>query len=372
MRALSAPAAQIDGSTKPLVVKFADVKVRVRCLEVLGRPLSTSQSPPSESTIPSSLSPQQRPQQRGGPGNNWGSPHHHHHAHPQQQHPGQPPMPHSYTEYWNSFKQMPHLQADMYQYYPQPYPSQGMMGGIMTPPRYDMGGAMGSPQGNYAAYFDPQGPPPSAMHSSPSQGAAAEMGGGGDQRRPLEGPPGANLFVYHLPHDISDADLATAFAPFGNVLSTKVFIDKHTGESKGFGFVSYDNMQSAQEAIATMNGFQIGAKRLKVCTLSALPERAGLLTTYLTWSSYAVTHLLTGSTQKSSPWNAPYGRFTRRISHAGVWRPSTRPLASFIIIFGGLWQPSPSNKVHAAPTVASLRSKSSIMAGCMPLCQCNV
>lgn len=51
----------------------------------------------------------------------------------------------------------------------------------------------------------------------------------------FEGPPGANLFIYHLPNDLTDADLATAFAPFGHVVSAKVFLDKRTGESKGFG-----------------------------------------------------------------------------------------------------------------------------------------
>ena len=53
--------------------------------------------------------------------------------------------------------------------------------------------------------------------------------------RPREGPAGANLFVYHLPHDLTDADLATAFNSFGNVISAKVYVDKFTGESKGFG-----------------------------------------------------------------------------------------------------------------------------------------
>jgi CUG-BP- and ETR3-like factor len=53
--------------------------------------------------------------------------------------------------------------------------------------------------------------------------------------RPREGPAGANLFVYHLPHDLTDADLATAFNHFGNVISAKVYVDKYTGESKGFG-----------------------------------------------------------------------------------------------------------------------------------------
>ncbi|CAM9625246.1 unnamed protein product, partial [Sphacelaria rigidula] len=43
------------------------------------------------------------------------------------------------------------------------------------------------------------------------------------------------LFIYHLPNDLTDADLATAFAPFGHVISAKVFLDKRTGESKGFG-----------------------------------------------------------------------------------------------------------------------------------------
>ncbi|RLN93605.1 hypothetical protein BBJ28_00022169 [Nothophytophthora sp. Chile5] len=80
----------------------------------------------------------------------------------------------------------------------------------------------------------------------------------------LEGPTGANLFIYHLPHDLTDADLATAFAPFGTVISAKVYMDKITGESKGFGFVSYDSADAADAAIASMNGFQIGSKRLKV------------------------------------------------------------------------------------------------------------
>lgn len=82
--------------------------------------------------------------------------------------------------------------------------------------------------------------------------------------RPREGPAGANLFVYHLPHDLTDADLATAFNPFGNVISAKVYVDKFTGESKGFGFVSYDSVIAAESAIEQMNGFQIGTKRLKV------------------------------------------------------------------------------------------------------------
>nr|AQX83040.1 bruno [Oopsacas minuta] len=78
------------------------------------------------------------------------------------------------------------------------------------------------------------------------------------------GPDGSNLFIYHLPPEFSDTDLLSTFIHFGNIVSAKVFIDKQTSLSKCFGFVSYDNPLSAGTAIQSMNGFQIGNKRLKV------------------------------------------------------------------------------------------------------------
>jgi len=94
-------------------------------------------------------------------------------------------------------------------------------------------------------------------------GVAAGLAGMAGLRQ-QEGPEGANLFIYHLPQEFGDNDLAQAFSPFGNILSAKVFIDKQTNLSKCFGFVSYDNPLSSQAAIQAMNGFQIGTKRLKV------------------------------------------------------------------------------------------------------------
>uniref|UniRef100_A0A7S4FFN2 RRM domain-containing protein n=1 Tax=Eutreptiella gymnastica TaxID=73025 RepID=A0A7S4FFN2_9EUGL len=84
------------------------------------------------------------------------------------------------------------------------------------------------------------------------------------QKKQSPGPPGANLFILHLPFDWGENELRGAFAPFGPIMSAMVFIDRVTGLSKGFGFVSYNNPAHASAAIAAMNGYQIGNERLLV------------------------------------------------------------------------------------------------------------
>ncbi|XP_067622564.1 CUGBP Elav-like family member 2 isoform X2 [Eurosta solidaginis] len=102
------------------------------------------------------------------------------------------------------------------------------------------------------------------LSASPLASVALSSAAAAAAGKQIEGPEGCNLFIYHLPQEFTDTDLASTFLPFGNVISAKVFIDKQTNLSKCFGFVSFDNPESAQVAIKAMNGFQVGTKRLKV------------------------------------------------------------------------------------------------------------
>lgn len=77
------------------------------------------------------------------------------------------------------------------------------------------------------------------------------------------GPPGSNLFLFHLPNNMKDSELFTLFKKFGNILSTRVMTEKN-GKSKGIGFVSFQNPKAAADAIEEMNGFEVRGKRLKV------------------------------------------------------------------------------------------------------------
>ncbi|CAD8123951.1 unnamed protein product [Paramecium sonneborni] len=78
------------------------------------------------------------------------------------------------------------------------------------------------------------------------------------------GPPGANLFVFHLPNEHKDSDLMDLFSSYGNVISARVMTDPKTGKSKGFGFVSFDKQESAQKAKEAMDGHLIDKKKLSV------------------------------------------------------------------------------------------------------------
>jgi len=65
----------------------------------------------------------------------------------------------------------------------------------------------------------------------------------------VRGPRGANLFCFHLPNEMTNWDLYLLFRRFGTILSVHTMINKQTGLSRGFGFVSFQEPSAADEAI---------------------------------------------------------------------------------------------------------------------------
>lgn len=63
---------------------------------------------------------------------------------------------------------------------------------------------------------------------------------------------------------MDDASLEQTFAEFGTITEAKVITDKFSGRSKGFGFVTFDNEDSAKKAIEAMNGKEVGGRNIVV------------------------------------------------------------------------------------------------------------
>ncbi|KAH0664281.1 hypothetical protein KY284_029212 [Solanum tuberosum] len=73
----------------------------------------------------------------------------------------------------------------------------------------------------------------------------------------------ANLFIRNLDKSIDIEALHDTFSSFGHIPSCKIVTDSN-GQSKGYGFVQFDNDESAQSAIDKLNGMLINGKQVYV------------------------------------------------------------------------------------------------------------
>jgi len=74
---------------------------------------------------------------------------------------------------------------------------------------------------------------------------------------------------------MTDEDLNSLFAQYGNVSSAKILKDKMNGRSKGFGFVEMEDEEAAKSAIANLNETEVQGRKLIVNESQPRPEGEG-------------------------------------------------------------------------------------------------
>jgi RNA recognition motif-containing protein len=82
-----------------------------------------------------------------------------------------------------------------------------------------------------------------------------------------------NIFVGNLGPDVTEADIAELFKPFGYVESVQLMREIFTGKLRGFGFVEMPGKQHSLAAIAALNGKELAGQPLKVNEARPRPER---------------------------------------------------------------------------------------------------
>ncbi len=85
----------------------------------------------------------------------------------------------------------------------------------------------------------------------------------------------SKLFVGGLSWNTTDQSLAEAFSEFGEVTEAKVILDRDTGRSRGFGFVTFDAPADAEKAIEEMDGSEIDGRSVRVNIAEDKPRRGG-------------------------------------------------------------------------------------------------
>ena len=81
------------------------------------------------------------------------------------------------------------------------------------------------------------------------------------------------LFVGNLSFQTTENELQDAFAAYGTVTEANLMMDRMTNRPRGFGFVTMSTPEEAQNAIAGLNGKDLGGRAITVNVARPREER---------------------------------------------------------------------------------------------------
>ncbi|XP_075660691.1 uncharacterized protein LOC142630567 [Castanea sativa] len=87
----------------------------------------------------------------------------------------------------------------------------------------------------------------------------------------------SKLFIGGLSYGTDEQSLKEAFAKYGEVVEARIIMDRETGRSRGFGFVTYVSSEEASSAIQALDGQDLHGRRVRVnyATDRARPSYGG-------------------------------------------------------------------------------------------------
>jgi cold-inducible RNA-binding protein len=81
------------------------------------------------------------------------------------------------------------------------------------------------------------------------------------------------LYVGNLSFETTENDLQDLFEQHGQVAEVALMMDRMTGKSRGFAFVTMNDTTEANAAMAATNGKEVGGRTLTVNEARAREER---------------------------------------------------------------------------------------------------
>jgi cold-inducible RNA-binding protein len=83
------------------------------------------------------------------------------------------------------------------------------------------------------------------------------------------------LYVGNLSFDTTEDRIQQAFADIGEVTDVKLMLDRDTGRSRGFAFVTMATPEDAQKALEQLNGSSLDGRALRVDQAEERRPRSG-------------------------------------------------------------------------------------------------
>ena len=83
------------------------------------------------------------------------------------------------------------------------------------------------------------------------------------------------LFVGNLSFEVTENELQDLFAQHGTVTEVNLMLDRATGRSRGFAFVTMATDEAAQAAVGALNGRELKGRALTVNVARPREERSG-------------------------------------------------------------------------------------------------